>query len=198
MKPTRKEFEAVKRNVREKSYDIDYGLADYYDGNYYEDGNTIVLYGNNIAVESIFTDQGVVMVHVSDMAFEGDLKVSSLSVDNQERIIDMIEKRHYVTEFLNYTPHDVVMNDGRVFKSVGNVRIENKFGEIENDVCRVSFGELKGLPEPKNNTVYIISLPALYVATAFGRQDCVAPATGHPECVRENGNIVSVPCFVTL
>lgn len=196
MKPTRKEFEAVKLDT--KSYDIDYCLADYYDGNYYGDGCKIVIYDNDVDVETIFTDQGVTMVHVSDREFEGDLKISSLSIDNQKRILDMIEKRHYTTEFLNYTPHDVVMNDGRVYKSVGNVRIENRFGTIENDVCEVTFGELKGLPDPRENTVYIISLPALFVANALGRRDCVAPATGHPDCVRKNGNIVSVPCFVTL
>jgi hypothetical protein len=34
------------------------------------------------------------------------------------------------------------------------------------------------------------------VAAAARRSDLVSPATGHPDCVRENGQIKSVPGFV--
>jgi hypothetical protein len=53
------------------------------------------------------------------------------------------------------------------------------------------------LPEPADNTLYIVSALVLTAAKAQGRTDVVAPATGHPECVRdEKGFIKSVPGFV--
>ena len=54
--------------------------------------------------------------------------------------------------------------------------------------------EVQNLPEPAENILYIVS--ALVLA-ASKRADLVAPATGHPEAVRnEKGQIVSVPGFV--
>jgi len=41
-----------------------------------------------------------------------------------------------------------------------------------------------------------VSALVLSAAKAAGRTDCVAPATGHPACVRKDGFIVSVPGFV--
>ena len=39
-------------------------------------------------------------------------------------------------------------------------------------------------------------LKDIAVAKAKGRTNCVAPATGHPDCIRKDGFIVSVPGFV--
>lgn len=50
--------------------------------------------------------------------------------------------------------------------------------------------------EPEEGTIYIVSALVLAAAKEKGRTDVVAPATGHPDCVRENGFIVSVPGFV--
>ena len=36
----------------------------------------------------------------------------------------------------------------------------------------------------------------LEAAKEKGRTDVVAPATGHPDCIRKDGFIVSVPGFV--
>jgi hypothetical protein len=45
--------------------------------------------------------------------------------------------------------------------------------------------------------LYIVSALVLTAAKAAVRTDCVAPATGHPDCVRnDKGFIVSVPGFV--
>lgn len=56
------------------------------------------------------------------------------------------------------------------------------------------YGEIENLPEPEEGTIYIVSA----AAKEKGRTDVVAPATGHPDCKRENGFIVSVPGFVSL
>ena len=98
--------------------------------------------------------------------------------------------------FKNYTPHSIALNDGRTFPSMGVARVSNTFSEFKNDICSVSYGDIVGLPEPKEGTIYIVSAIVLNAAKAKGRQDCVAPATGHPNCVRKDGFIVSVPGFI--
>lgn len=100
--------------------------------------------------------------------------------------------------FKNYTPHPIALNDGRTFASEGLARVSATFSSFdENGVCSQEFGEVTGLPEPADNTLYIVSALVLTAAKAQGRTDIVAPATGHPECVRdEKGFIKSVPGFV--
>lgn len=55
------------------------------------------------------------------------------------------------------------------------------------------FGEVSGLPAPKEGTVYIVS--ALVLGQCKDRSDVVAPDTG-PDAVRENGQIRAVRGFV--
>lgn len=99
------------------------------------------------------------------------------------------------TIFKNYTPHAIHLNDGRVFESVGVARVSNSFTAFDDDVCTVVYGDVQGLPAPEAGVKLIVS--ALVLAAATDRDDLVAPATGHPDCVRDNGLIVSVPGFVT-
>lgn len=97
-------------------------------------------------------------------------------------------------KFENYTPHDVVLNNGTVFPSFGVARVSATFTTPVNGVCKQIFGEVVGLPEPKEGVMYIISS---YVLGATTRCDVCAPATGHPDAVRDDkGHILSVPCFV--
>lgn len=99
--------------------------------------------------------------------------------------------------FKNFTPHTVALNNGEVFQSIGVARVSASFTEPVDGVCSQRFGEVTGLPDPEEGVVYIVSLIALSAAKESGRTDCVAPASGHPDCVRsEKGFIVSVPCFV--
>ena len=98
--------------------------------------------------------------------------------------------------FKNYTPHQIVLNDGRTFPSIGVARVSNKFTEFKNDICSVSYGDIEGLPAPEDGTYYIVSILVLSAAKAKGRTDCIAPATGHPKCIRKDGFIVSVPGFI--
>lgn len=100
--------------------------------------------------------------------------------------------------FRNFTPHVIVLNDGREFVSEGLARVSATFSSFDEDgVCSQQFGEVTGLPEPADNTMYIVSALVLTATKQAGRTDCVAPATGHPDCIRnEKGFIVSVPGFV--
>lgn len=97
--------------------------------------------------------------------------------------------------FINLTPHVVRMNDGREFEPSGVVaRVSAIYGEPDEDgVMAVEFGAVSGLPAPVDGDIYVVSG---MVAQAVCREDVVSPATGHPDAVRDKGQIVSVPGFV--
>jgi len=97
--------------------------------------------------------------------------------------------------FRNFTPHEIKLNDGRNFPSIGVARVSATFTNFDTDgICRQEFGEVKGLPAPEKGVKLIVSAMVL---SASDRDDLVAPATGHPETKRnEKGHIVSVPGFV--
>lgn len=99
--------------------------------------------------------------------------------------------------FVNLTPHDIVLNDGTVFPKTGIVaRVAVTHGPFDqNGICRTQYGEVIGLPDPFGSVIYIVS--ALVLSACKDREDLVAPATGHPDCIRnEKGQIVSVPGFI--
>ena len=105
-------------------------------------------------------------------------------------------KKHMKT-FVNLTPHTITLNNGTSYVSKGMCRVNNSFTSFDDTgVCDVVYGDIIGLPEPIADTLYIVSALVLSAAKVAGRTDCVAPATGHPDCVREDGFIVSVPGFV--
>ena len=97
--------------------------------------------------------------------------------------------------YINLTPHAINLNDGRSFPASGQIaRVSSKYTALDGDFCSVQFGQIDDLPAPVAGTVFIVSG---MVASATDRQDVVSPATGHPQCVRnDKGQIQSVPCFV--
>lgn len=103
-------------------------------------------------------------------------------------------------KFINLTPHAIRLNDGRSFDPSGVVaRVSADLQTVESiggvQLFRQTFGKVEGLPEEIPGTMYIVSAMVL---NAVDRKDCVAPATGSRETVRnEAGHIVSVPGFVT-
>ena len=100
-----------------------------------------------------------------------------------------------MTTFKNFTPHAIVLNNGTKFESIGLARVSATFSEIDsNGICKQVFGEVQGLPEAEDGTFLIVSA---LVLSASDRNDLVAPATGHKDCIRnEQGHIVSVPWFI--
>jgi hypothetical protein len=103
-------------------------------------------------------------------------------------------------KFINLTPHAIKLNDGTTFPPSGVVaRVAADLQEVETiggvQLYRQTFGDVEGLPEQIPGTIYIVSA---LVFSAVDRSDCVAPATGSKETIRdEAGQIVSVPGFVT-
>lgn len=97
--------------------------------------------------------------------------------------------------FVNKTPHNIVVNDGSVYEPVlPAARVSNKHTAFVGGICDVLYGQVENLPEPKKGVRYIVS--AMVLAAAKDRKDLVAPATGHPLCIRKEGRIISVPGFV--
>ena len=98
-------------------------------------------------------------------------------------------------QFINLTPHTINMNDGAAYAASGVVaRVANAHTPFdENGVASIEWGEVTGLPAPQDGVLYIVSA---LVAQAAKRPDVVSPASGHPDVVRNNGQIVSVPGFV--
>ena len=92
-------------------------------------------------------------------------------------------------EFINLTPHDIKLNDGTVYPATGKIA-RVTFSNFCCGISRVFYGEVENLPEPKRGTMYIVSAMVLAAAKEKGRTDLIAPATGHPDCIR------SVPGFV--
>lgn len=100
-------------------------------------------------------------------------------------------------KFINLTPHAIKLNDGTEIAPSGTIaRVNSEYTEFNgNGVCQVVFGDVQNLPAPQEGVLYIVS--GMVAAAAKDRSDLVAPATGHPKCVRnEKGQIVSVPGFV--
>lgn len=96
---------------------------------------------------------------------------------------------------VNCTPHEVKLNNGESFPVSGNVaRVMAGFEEVENGFFKAVYGQVINLPDEQDGTMYIVSS---IVANATDRMDVIVPATGHPDCIRnEKGQIVSVPGFI--
>jgi len=107
---------------------------------------------------------------------------------------------------INLTPHTIKLNNGKEFPPSGMVtRVSAQFSrltpqELLNEgiyIYSVEYGEIEGLPEPEEGKLFIVSAMVLEAGRKIGRNDLIAPATGHPEAVRnEQGQIISVPGFV--
>ena len=99
-------------------------------------------------------------------------------------------------KFINFTPHIVRLNDGTEFAPSGKVaRVTSVYSPFDaNGIANVKFGEVQNLPEPEDGIVYIVS--AFVAAACHARKDVVSPATGHPNAVRKDGQVYSVPGFV--
>ena len=98
-------------------------------------------------------------------------------------------------KFVNLTPHVINLNDGTSLPVSGMVcRISSTHSEFDpSGICYISFGDVVNLPDPADGVTYVVSG---LVAGVVGRPDVVSPATGHPQTVRRDGLIVSVPGFV--
>lgn len=127
---------------------------------------------------------------------------------------------------INCTPHAIKVNSGITFQPSGNIArvsaafaatksITNADVTCECDEClngggcghwlqssqipafAQTFGAIVGLPEAQEGVIYLVSGLVLEAAMKQGRTDVYAPATGHPDTIRnDKGHIISVPGFI--
>lgn len=118
--------------------------------------------------------------------------------------------------FVNLTPETIVLADGSVFFPSGTVAYtepgkfphvgmicedpEEKGAKNEWPQSHPSIPLFDGadtiidLPDPVPNTHYIVSRAV--AQAAVDRSDLVVPAEEHPDCVRDNRGVISVPGFM--
>lgn len=94
MEMTKKDwFELAEKRFINHEDDFVEALAYTFDDNYYNGCKDLVIGGLLIAIESLWTDDdGNVMVHVNCLEFEGDLKLASLTRDNQASVLWLIKE----------------------------------------------------------------------------------------------------------
>lgn len=103
---------------------------------------------------------------------------------------------------INATPHDIVVLKGDVkvtFPKSGIIaRVSSSYEELESldgfNISHQTFGEIEGLPEETNETIYIVS--AMVLSANRSRRDLIAPDTGVTAIRDEKGHIVAVNGFV--
>ena len=106
-----------------------------------------------------------------------------------------------MAKFVNCTPHEIAVHDqdGEVVKYAPSgiiPRVAAGFSDFNDEgICQTTFGEVENLPEQVDG-IYLIVSAMVLTALQGSRGDVVAPATGHPDCKRDQGRIVSVPGFV--
>ena len=96
---------------------------------------------------------------------------------------------------INLTPHVIRLNDGTEYPPSGVVaRVSVEHKEVAPFLFKATYGEVTGLPDPQGVVGFIVS--SMVAAACPERYDLLAPATGHPDAVRRDGNVYSVPGFI--
>lgn len=109
-------------------------------------------------------------------------------------------------KIINLTPHVIRLNDGTEYPPSGQVaRVSTEYETIMGPtecptLFNITFGTIQGIPTiPEEDTWYVVSamvLIATKIEEFYTHYRLVAPATGHPACVRKDGQVWSVPGFV--
>jgi len=104
-------------------------------------------------------------------------------------------------QIVNLTPHAIAVADadnsilfvvapsGSVARVATTQKVVAELNGVP--VRRTDFGAVEGIPEAKEETVYLVST---LVAQVAKRQDVVSPDTG-PTAVREAGQVKAVKAF---
>lgn len=162
-----------------------------------KDGTKVILFALDAEDTSV---TGVITGHWVDNSGRIMYECHYKELDGTEGDIDNLMRENFEiipNKFINLTPHTITINNGTEFNPSGKVaRVANKFSNFCCGISTVFYGEIENLPEPEEGTIYIVSAMVLAAAKEKGRTDVVAPATGHTNCVRKDGFIVSVPGFV--
>jgi len=111
---------------------------------------------------------------------------------------------------VNLTPHNINLDDAdgvrTVIPSSGVARVASTPGALETVAGvpvpiagRATYGEIEGLPDPVEGTLYVVSKVVLDVVNERGgRDDVVGPGTGPKDGAIRNeaGNVIAVTRLV--
>ena len=166
-----------------------------------KDGTKIILFALNTEDTSV---TGIITGHWVDNSGRIMYECHYTELDGTEGDLDNLIRENFEiipNKFINLTPHTITINNGTEYHPSGKVaRVTNKFSNFCCGISTVFYGEIENLPEPEEGTIYIVSAMVLAANNSKPkcrrRGDLVSPATGHPDCKRANGFIVSVPGFV--
>lgn len=105
---------------------------------------------------------------------------------------------------INLTKHAICLADegGCIVATIQPSGVEARVSTTQKNVGNINgvalnmtvYGEVTGIPEPQENTVYVVS--SLIAARAL-RSDVVSPDTG-ATAVRQNGQVIAVRAFQTF
>jgi len=111
-------------------------------------------------------------------------------------------------EIINLTPHEItIISEGgeeimRIPPSgtVARVSVKSEVvGEVNGvPIRKTVYGDIVGLPEPRENTFYVVSTLVLIAAREKGicRRDLIAPDTNPDSVIRDHqGRVVGVKYF---
>ena len=114
-------------------------------------------------------------------------------------------------EIINLTPHEIIIvsEDGEEIMrippsgQVARVSVKSEVvGEINGvKVRKVVYGDIVGLPEPRENTFYVVSTIVLLALREKGiyRRDLIAPDTNPDSVIRDpQGRVIGVKYFQIL
>lgn len=107
-------------------------------------------------------------------------------------------------KIINLTPHQVsvlVGEEMKTFEPSGmiarvstNCKVVGYVDGIE--IVAQTYGDIQGLPEPQEGTLYLVSLLVRQAAQAQGRTDVISPDTSPESAIRDvEGRIVGVRRF---
>lgn len=114
-----------------------------------------------------------------------------------------IKKESNVTKYINLTPHivNIQTTKGEIlsFPSEAQARVAQTSQVLVETaegipIKSTSYGEIEGLPDPQENTIFIVSM---LVAQAARRLDVLSPDSGPSACRDANGNILYVRALVS-
>lgn len=137
--------------------------------------------------------------------------VSDNSKTSREALVMLLDYLNSLvkspTEIINLTPHTINVCDDNgdittSYPSTGVARVDTNevvTGSIDDvNVVETEYQGVTGLPEPKDNTVYVVSILVLQALNGT-RSDVVAPNTSPKSCVRDDkGQIVGVKSFTVI
>lgn len=160
--------------------------------NIVKNGTKVILFALDTEDTSV---TGVITGHWSTMDGKLMYKCHYKELDGTEGDLDNLMRKDFEVvpnKFINLTPQHLIMVQNTIHqvRQLELLTSSATFAVVFPQCSMVRLRISQSLKKVQSSAM------VLAAAKNKGRTDVVAPATGHPDCKRENGFIVSVPGFV--